>query len=79
MEANYIKQELILNYISNNIDEINIEKFINLISNTVSKYHNKKINELVCNIFRNFKYKKSLKNYIYEFNIILEFLIKIIK
>ena len=73
VEANYIKQELILNYISNNIDEINIEKFINLISNTVSKYHNKKINELVCNIFRNFKYKKSLKNYIYEFNIILEY------
>ena len=57
---NYINQEMILNFISNNIENIPIQKFIPLISQTLKKYQNEILNRLVDNIFKN---PRSIKKY----------------
>ena len=72
---NYINQEMILNFISNNIENIPIQKFIPLISQTLKKYQNEILNRLVDNIFKNVKCRMNFDKYISDLNIIFKYCI----
>lgn len=63
--GNYYKQEMILNFICDNVEELSIKRFIPLIAKTLSVYKNSTLDRLINNIFKNaklYEYNNDLNN-----------------